>query len=369
MNVLIVGAGLAGPLLAQGLRRAGVDVALYERTPADQPGQGYRIHIAPEGDLALREWLRPEMYERVRATAGKPGLGWRLLDPQLRVVQEMLVAQPADEEPGAGRHLTVDRLTLRRILLTGIDVHHAAFQRYDLLDDGRVRVFLADGTSAEADLLVGADGTHSRVRAQLLPDAEVVETGHAQVYGTTPLTDEVRALVPPALDGFCAVVGPDGRVVSVAAHESLGGGADYVMWVVGAPAERFPVDLATADSTARWKAAAELVADWHPNLGALVRLGTPGSVHASTIRTSKRMPRWGPGPVTFVGDAIHPMVPQGTSAAVALRDAALLCRRITERSGPLLDAVREYETEMLDYGFAEVERALRESPWASSERT
>jgi 2-polyprenyl-6-methoxyphenol hydroxylase-like FAD-dependent oxidoreductase len=361
MNVIVIGAGLAGPLLAQGLGRAGIAVALYEQTPADRPGQGYRIHIAPEGDLALRECLAPELYERVLATAGKPGSGWRVLDPQLRVVQEFRVP-PADDEEVSGRHLTVDRLTLRQVLLTGLDVRHgAAFERYELLDDDRVQAFFSDGTAAAADLLVAADGTRSRVRAQLLPDAVVRETGQAQVYGTTPLTEEVRALVPAALDGFCAVTGPDGRVVSLAAHEYLGGGADYVMWVVGAPAERFGVDPATADGAALRAEAAELVADWHPNVGALIRLGDPATVHRTTVRTSEPVAHWAPAPVTLVGDAIHPMVPQGTSAAVALRDAALLCRRITGRSGPLRDAVREYEAEMLDYGFAEVARSLRAS--------
>jgi 2-polyprenyl-6-methoxyphenol hydroxylase-like FAD-dependent oxidoreductase len=358
MNVIVIGAGLAGPLLAQGLRRAGVDVALHERMPADEPGQGYRIHIGPEGELALRACLPPELHEQVLATAGRPGRGWRVLDPQLRVVRDFPVPQPADPQR-SGRHLSVDRLTLRRILLSGIDVRHTAFERYELLDDGRVRVFLADGTSADADLLVGADGTHSRVRAQLLPDAVVRELGTAEIFGTTPLTDEVRALVPAALDGFCLVAGTDGRAVSLAAHQFLSGGADYVMWVVGAPAERFPVDLWASDKAALWKAAAELVADWHPAIGALVRLGTPESVHATTLRTAEPVPLWSPAPVTLVGDAVHTMVPQGTSAATALRDAALLCRRVTERAGSLLDAVREYETEMLEYGFAEVERSLR----------
>lgn len=360
MNVVIVGAGLAGPLLAQGLRRAGIDAVLYERDPEDHPGQGYRIHIAPEGDLALRACLPPALYERVLATSGKRGSGWWVLDPELRVVQETLVPPSPDEEE-TGRHLTVDRLTLRRILLTGVDVRHgAAFQRYELLDDGRVRVFLSDGSVVEADLLVAADGTHSRVRAQLLPGAEVVETGLSEIFGRTPLTDEVRALTPAAaLDGFCAVTGHDGRFMPLAAHEFRSGGEDYLMWVVAAPREMFPADLSTLDRAGLWQAAGELVADWHPNLSALVRLGDPETVHATTIRTARPVAPWETVPVTLMGDAIHTMVPQGTSAAVALADAALLCRHVTGRTGSLLDAVRDYETEMLDHGFAEVARVLR----------
>jgi 2-polyprenyl-6-methoxyphenol hydroxylase-like FAD-dependent oxidoreductase len=364
MNIAIVGAGLAGPLLAQGLHRAGVDVTLYERETADQHSQGYRIHLAPEGDLALRACLPPDLYRRILDTSGKhgPRAGVRLLDPQLHVVQEMLMP-PTETEDESGRHLTVDRLTLRRILLTGIDVRHgASFQRYELLDDGRVRVFFADGTVTDADLLVAADGTHSRIRAQMLPEAKVVETGLSEIFGKTPLTDEARALAPAAaLDGFCAVAGADGRFMPLAALEYRSGGEDYLMWVIGVPAGLLPTRLSTLDKVGLWKVASELIADWHPNLGALVRLADPETVYATTIRTAQPVSHWETGPVTLMGDAIHTMVPQGTSAAVALRDAALLCRRITERTGSLRDAVRAYETEMLDYGFAEVERSLRAS--------
>jgi 2-polyprenyl-6-methoxyphenol hydroxylase-like FAD-dependent oxidoreductase len=359
MHTLIVGAGLAGPLLAQGLIQSGIDVSLYEREGADQPSQGFRIHIAPDGDLALRRYLPSDLYAEIVETSGKHGSGVRFLDPDLNVVHEMLVS-PLDDA-AAGRHLTVDRQTLRRIMLTGVEVHHgAAFERYDLLDGDRVRARFANGESAEADLLVGGDGTHSRVRAQLLPHARVLETGQTEIYGKTPLTDEVRAIAPAAaLDGFCSVTGPDGRFVSLAAHEFASGeGSDYLMWVVVAPAERFPQDLAAMDKLALTETAAAAVEDWHPSLSALVRLTDPATVNPTSIRTAEPVQPWETVPVTLMGDAAHTMIPQGTSAAFALKDAALLCRRITERTGPLLDAVRAYEAEMLDSGFAEVARVL-----------
>lgn len=359
MHILIVGAGLAGPLLAQGLMQAGIDVALYERENAEQPSQGFRIHIGPEGDLALRRYLPSERYDAVLESSGKHGSGVRFLDTDLNVVHEMLV--PPIEDDTAGRHLTVDRQTLRRLLLTGVEVHHGApFERYELLTGDRVRAHFANGESAEADLLVGGDGTHSRVRAQLLPHARVLETGQTEIYGKTPLTDEVRAIAPAAaLDGFCSIMGPDGRFVSLAAHEFASGeGRDYLMWVVVAPAERFPQSLAAMDKSALAETAAAAVGDWHPSLSALVRLTDPATVNPTSIRTAEPVGPWETGPVTLMGDAAHTMIPQGTSAAFALKDAALLCRRITERTGSLLDAVRTYEAEMLDYGFAEVARVL-----------
>lgn len=361
MHTTIVGAGLAGPLLAQGLRRAGVDVLVYERDEPDRPDQGYRIAIAAEGDLALRACLPPSSYQRVLDTVGKRGSGWRVLDPQLRVVRETLVPERPDEAEH-GRHLTVDRQTLRRILLDGLDVRYRApFERYELLTDGRVRASFGDGTSIETDLLVGADGTHSRVRPQLLPDAEIVELGQTEIFGKTPLTQQARELAPAvALDGFCVVAGRDGRFMPLAAHEFRHGGDDYLMWVVGGPSALFPAELSTMDKANRREHAATLVADWHPSLAALVRLGDPDTVGSTTIRTAKPVPHWETVPVTLLGDAAHTMVPQGTSAAVALRDAGLLCRRLLDRGDrPLLDAVRSYETEMLDYGFAEVARSLQ----------
>jgi 2-polyprenyl-6-methoxyphenol hydroxylase-like FAD-dependent oxidoreductase len=362
MRILIVGAGLAGPLLAQGLMRAGIEVSLYERENADQPGQGFRIAIAAEGDLALRRHLPAELYEQVLKTSGRHGSGVRFLDPDLNVVHEILVPAEGDSEDAGetGRHLTVDRQTLRRILLTGVDIHHGApFERYELRGDG-VRAYFGDGSTAEGDLLIGADGTHSRVRAQLLPHAEVIETGLTEIYGKTPLTDHVRALAPEAaLDGFCSVMGAEGRFVSLAAHEfQSGGGRDYLMWVVVAPAERFPAGLPSMGGAALAETAARAVEDWHPSLSALVRLTDPATVNPTTIRTAAPVPPWETVPVTLAGDAAHTMIPQGTSAAFALKDAALLCRRITERTGTLLEAVGEYEAEMLEYGFAEVARVL-----------
>lgn len=350
VNVTIVGAGLAGPLLAQGLVRAGVDVSLYEREAAvDERSQGYRIHLDPAGDEALRACLPPELYEQAKATAGVRGSGMTILDPQLNTVRHF-AAPPSDSDAIS----SVDRLALRRTLLTGLDVHYGtSFERYELVD-GRVRTFLSGGAVTDADLLVAADGTHSRIRQQLLPQAEVVETGQFLIFGKTPLTAEARAMAPPAsLEGFSAIAGTDGRFMPLAAYQPRTGTGSYLMWVVGIPAaRRQPTDeLLTAATRA--------IADWHPNLQELIRLSDPLSVSSTMIRTANPVPHWPTVPVTLVGDAIHTMVPAGIGAAVALRDAALLCRKLTERDGALLAAVSEYETDMLDYGFAAVARSLR----------
>jgi 2-polyprenyl-6-methoxyphenol hydroxylase-like FAD-dependent oxidoreductase len=383
LRVLIVGGGLAGPCLAQGLRRAGVEVSLYERDPAPASrGQGYRIHIAPEGATALRACLPHALFELAVATSCKPGGGVTVLDPELRVVHRMTIDAPEGHDHGyAG--IVVDRLTLRQVLLGGLEDavrFGAVCTGYELLAGGGVRARFADGSAAEGDLLVAADGGASRVRAQLLPQARVVDTGLRGVFGKTFLTEETRALVPPAsLDGFSSVVGSDGRWMALAGMQfrtdprtaaagwpnlAFADPRDYVMWVLGAPIEALgevAPRLQEAEGAELRGLVARLVADWHPDLGELVRRGDPATVSSTVIRTAEPVSPWPSGPVTLAGDAAHCMVPAGIGAAVALRDAGVLTTRLGEAiSGekPLLQAVAEYEREMLDYGFAAVAASL-----------
>ena len=74
LHVMVVGGGIGGLCLAQGLKRAGVGVAVYERdrTSIDRL-QGYRLHINPAGSRALNECLPPAVWEAFVATAGEPG--------------------------------------------------------------------------------------------------------------------------------------------------------------------------------------------------------------------------------------------------------------------------------------------------------
>jgi len=385
LRVLIVGAGLAGPCLAHGLRKAGIDVSLYERDPAAASrGQGYRIHIAAEGTRALRSCLPPPLYELAVATSGRRGSGVTVLSSTLDVLNRITFQPPPGPDDGSAG-ISVDRLTLRQVLLAGLDEavrFGAPYERFEMEADGTVRAVFADGSSAEGDLLVGADGAGSRVRRQFLPGAVVADVGQLAVFGKTPLTDEVRRLVPgPSLDGFSTVLGSDGRFMPLAGLEYRTGPAeaaashwpglifhdtrDYVMWVLGAPVAAFGIpapQLLGMDGAGLRDLAAGLIADWHPDLAGVVRRGDPGTVSATSIRTSEPVEPWQPGPVTLVGDAIHCMIPAGIGAAVALRDAGLLAQRLGEAAQgdkPLLQAVGEYETEMLGYGFAAVAASQR----------
>jgi 2-polyprenyl-6-methoxyphenol hydroxylase-like FAD-dependent oxidoreductase len=365
MRVLISGAGLAGPCLAHGLRRHGIDVLLFERDAAvDARAQGYRIHINGDGDASLREWLPAEAYDQAVATSCRTGRrGLSVAGPDLATVTEIPL-------PPATGGIIVDRLTLRRIMLrdlTACTRFGAEFAGYTVLDDGTVRVRFADGTTEDADLLVAADGAGSGIRRQLLPDFTPAVDDARLIYGRSPLTGETRDLTPDAaLEGFLGVAGPDGRRLALAAQRfrrdpaefGFPPGEDYVMWAVTAPSSAYGAEIFRLGPGELIELAATTLADWHPSVSALIRWGAPAYAMAANVYTSERPQPWSPGPVTLVGDAAHPMPPAGISAGVALHDAGLLARQLV--SGvPLFDAVAAYEKEMLDHGFAAVAESAR----------
>src|SRR3954465_7013746 len=212
MHVLIAGGGLAGLCLAQGLKRAGVSCAVYERDP-EVRRQGYRITINGDGGNALEACLPPDLYELyLQASRNTPP---RRMSVVVASQANELSTAPHFGAPNEGErpHTAIHRRTLRQILgaRLGNAVQPAAkvvgFER----DGDKVRLLLEDGTSAEGDVLVGADGVYSAVRRTLMPEVEVIDTGIQGLgaFGRTPLAPATHGALPPVLpDGFVIAVEP-----------------------------------------------------------------------------------------------------------------------------------------------------------------
>ncbi|GAA2210292.1 FAD-dependent monooxygenase [Nonomuraea monospora] len=360
-HILIVGGGIAGLCLAQGLRQAGRTVTLYERDPsaAHRP-QGYRISLKESGVRALRACVPAHLYELAAATALRPATRMIFMDERLR-------PKFAKDLPPTGG-FGVNRLTLREILAAGLDVRFGmAFERYEPLPDG-VRAHFADGRSADGDLLVGAEGAGSRVRAQLLPGAVVDQLGWA-LYGRTWIIPELLAATPPELvDSFNRVTAPDGTAISIATCRPLTPVTEAV--ARHAPGLRltdvpgyFSWTMAVEGPQPDTGLAAKTVRGWHDGVRRIVHEADPGSTFVLRTHSARRVAPWDEPAVTLVGDAVHAMSPgRGEGANVGLRDAQVLTELLA-RGLPVAQAKAEYERRMLDYAFAAVE-ASREHPFA-----
>ena len=369
MRVLIIGGGLGGLCLAQGLRRAGVDVTVYERDHGvGNRWEGYRIHINPAGARALHACLPADGWREFLATAGRGG-DFGFLTEQLDelVVIEESIMYPDAAEPRED-HYAADRPTLRRVLLGGIEDavrFGTEFVAYTQRPDGSVWARFADGSTAVGDVLVGADGPASRVRAQYLPAAAPVEAGVVGIAHKIWLTDEVRAALPARLcTGMNAVQvnAPCFLFTSVFEPPAAAGVRPYLLCALVARADLLPPDVAALDTDALRAVVDVLVAGWHPQLRHMLAASDPGSRSAVAFRASPPMPAWPSSRVTVMGDAIHTMPPiGGLGGNTALRDAHLLARLLpaADRGDRnLLNVVAEYEAEMRDYGKAAVRYSL-----------
>jgi 2-polyprenyl-6-methoxyphenol hydroxylase-like FAD-dependent oxidoreductase len=98
---------------------------------------------------------------------------------------------------------------------------------------------------------------------------------------------------------------------------------------------------------------------WDERFRVLVRLADADTINAIAIRTSVPIAAWQTQRVTLLGDAIHAMTPyRGIGANVALKDAVRLCRALTVANRGerlVIDAIRDYETDMIEYGFRAVQ--------------
>jgi 2-polyprenyl-6-methoxyphenol hydroxylase-like FAD-dependent oxidoreductase len=144
-HVNIIGGGIGGLCLAQGLRRAGISVAVYEKGPkrADPHWfQGYQIHINPSGSKALQECLPPTVWNSLAASACLPDSGFQVLTEQM---EEITFVEP--EIMDGTSHIRIVRTTLREVLLDGLDDvvnFEKEFVRYEQTPNGKVTAFFAD---------------------------------------------------------------------------------------------------------------------------------------------------------------------------------------------------------------------------------
>lgn len=367
MRVAVVGAGLGGLCLAQGLQGAGIDTEVHERDAAITARfQGYRLMLSPVGLEALHGCLPQRLHPLLHAVVGDATASGLVLDPQLNQIGEI----------GPARTGTViDRDVLRHLLLTGLTVHTgAALTRYEVLHgrgNHRVEAHFADRAPTTADLLVGADGVNSAVRAVLSPHTVPTDTGVRFVVGRTPLTEQFAGMsrtfgAKIVGDGVSLLLGamrfrvrPREAAEALAPDVTLPDIGDYIRWAMILPPDR-SLDAAPQE------AVLSRIGGWHPDLRALIEQADPDNSTLLSIRVVEPRDRWTPGPVTVLGDAIHATSPTGGNGAnTALRDADLLrtcLDPVAEGTQDLDTAIGDYERRMFSYGARAVQESLEALP-------
>ncbi|MER8158251.1 FAD-dependent monooxygenase [Streptomyces sp. NPDC094472] len=339
-RIAIIGAGPGGLTLACVLQANGIDAVVYERDAADAAGcQGGTLELHPEsGQHALREaGLENEFWARARPT----GLDMKILGKDATV-------QPQDVTPEDDTGWPeMDRSALREILLDALAPGSIrwghGFDHATALESGRHELHFDGGAVESCDLLIGADGTWSRVRPMLTEvepaysGISLIELGVPQAHRTQPALATLvgRGSMFALQDdkGLIARRGGDGRLrISIAFR---------------VPENWLTTNGIPYDRPERARAAIlEHFTDWAPQLTDLVRhcddTIVPRSVYSLPIGTS-----WPTTPgVTLLGDAAHGMLSSCWGANLAMRDAADLARAVIGAGDDLTAAIAAYEKTM-----------------------
>jgi 2-polyprenyl-6-methoxyphenol hydroxylase-like FAD-dependent oxidoreductase len=306
-RVLIVGGGIAGMSLAIALARSGIASEIVE---ADPDWRIYGAGITITGPT-LRAFHRLGLLERIEAE-GYCYNQTRICDTDGRVIVPSRVSgRPLGAHiPNGGG---IMRPVLHRILsdatrACGATVRLGVTVKAIRQDGAGVSATLADGTDCTADLLVGADGIHSSVRAMLFPDApQPVLTGQGCWRAVLPR--------PPEVDGSHVFVGAaKAGIVPVSQAEMYLFLLQHVPDNPRMPEERFPELLAAQ------------LRNFGGTLGAIREgLGPSSRINYRPLEKVLQPRPWHRGRTILVGDAAHATTPHlASGAGLAVEDALLL---------------------------------------------
>ena len=330
LAVAIVGAGMGGLTAASTLRLFGFDVQVYEQaTRFARIGAG--IQMMPNSMKVLR---RIGIEQRVRATSFEPYSHLNRKGDTGEVMREL----PMPESLFGAPYLCMHRGDLHEALVSVLpqEIVHAGKKLVGLDERaGCVTLTFEDGSRAEADLVIGADGVHSIVREMIVgPDAPIHRGRIAY-----------RAVFPSALMGGKDVGnsrtkwwGTDRHIVIYYTRRDK----SEMYFVTSVPE---PAEWLTRES---WSAKGDVhelrkaYEGFHPDVRAV--LDACPDCHKWAILEREPLEKWSEGRIVLLGDACHPMTPyMAQGAATAMEDAAVLVRCLAEADGDVRAALTRYE--------------------------
>ena len=324
MKVAVVGAGMGGLAAAAALSKAGVDVSVYE-----QAGRfariGAGIQMLPNSMKVLRG-LGIEDKLRGFAFAPRSHLN-REWD-----TGEVRAELPMPEERYDAPYLCMHRGDLHDALLSVCDSKKVVLSKKLVALDGTTLHF-SDHSRERADVVIGADGVHSRVREILLGPEKPLNKGRVAYRAVFPASRVGRDLGPSRTKWW----GKDRHIVIYYTTKAR----DEVYFVTSQPEKQ---DWVTPESWSAKGDVSELRAafeGFHADVRAV--LGACPDCHKWAILEREPLPAWSKGRVVLLGDACHPMTPyMAQGAATAIEDAAVLSRVLKEDDS-IESALKHYE--------------------------
>lgn len=348
IRVIIAGGGIGGLSLALTLQQIGVDCLVCESVSDLRP-LGVGINLQPN---AVRELFDLGLTAKELDSFGVPAREWALVGQQGQEIH----AEPRGTLAGydwpqyavhrGGFHMALYHRFIRVAGAGAVRLGHRA-TGYQINPDGRVSVILQgpDGETRETGtLLIGADGIHSAIRAQMHADQPPIHWGGAVMWRGTTLAHPVRTG-----SSFVGLGTHRQRmVIYPISHPDPETGLALINWI----AEVTPDDP-SAHETMGWFRQVEVddfihhFQDWTYDW-----LNVPALIRGAEVAYENPMidrdpvPSWVDGPVALMGDAAHAMYPTGSNgASQAIIDARTMGAMFLEH-GVTAEALAAYDAQL-----------------------
>ncbi|WP_037366141.1 FAD-dependent monooxygenase [Nakamurella lactea] len=313
-TAIVIGGGIAGPVTAIALRKAGIEATVFEARPPGTQHNGVMLTLATNGIDALRA---------IGAEAAALEIGFATPGITLRTHtgKRLGVTPTGSTRPGSTGSRTIRRSDLYRAIHAqaadrGITIEGG--RRLVAADDGPegVCAVFDDGSTAEADILIGADGVHSTVRTLIDPGAPrpaytglITTGGYAPATGTATVGGDYEMIFGKrAFFGYATA--PDGEN----------------WWFVNLPHRPEPGrGEVEAVPGAQWRRTFTQI--YRDDAGPALELisATPDFAPMTAIHTVPKLPHWHRGRMIVVGDAAHaPSPTSGQGASLSIEDAVVL---------------------------------------------
>ncbi|KAI0456322.1 FAD/NAD(P)-binding domain-containing protein [Xylaria acuta] len=361
--IIIIGAGIVGLALAQGLKKEDIPFQIYERDETldhRSAGWGITINWALE---ALESCLPREVFAKIDDVQVDPEQGrqdtGRFLFLDLQTLRPRYIIPPSPRK-------RVSRSKFRRLLTEGLDIHWgkslSSFAPY--ADGDGVTATFTDGTKVHGAMLIATDGSNSKTRSLLLGEAGALHPLPVRFMGVTPVLSEdeikpLRAIDPLLFQGshpetgcfmwFSVLSTPEANGSSSGSVQPYYEAQINISWLARGPEDEVPAT--DSERLAMMKEMARRGSGFHENLRRVVE-----SVPDGTRVREIKLADWptlgweGNGLVTLLGDAAHPMTMyRGEAANHGFLDASKLKEQLKLWHGGLKtqeQALEDFEAEM-----------------------
>jgi salicylate hydroxylase len=359
LDIGIVGAGIGGLTAAIALRALGHTVTVYEQA-AQFMRVGADINLTPNAVRAL-DGLGAAVTQGIRASGARPTFRIsRDWDTGLET-SRLTMGDTAELRYGAPQ-LTIHRADVLAVMANAVPAECVVFSKrlcgLNQSDEG-VQLDFEGGQQALHDVVLGADGIHSKIRTALFGEEQPRFTGVVSFRAVVP-TDKLRQL--PEIEAFTKWWGPtpQSQIVTFPLNQ---GRDTFIFATTGQ-------DSWQEESWTRPGDVNELRSfyrDYHPDARAL--LDACESVLKSALYEREPLPQWSVGRVSLLGDACHPMLPfMAQGAGMAIEDGVVVARCLAQAQqlADVAPALQRYATARQGRT-AEIQIGSRDNQWMKTQ--